>query len=209
MSTASITPKRAPKGGSWSRSTESVVTVESPLLPTAGSGSQWTVTDVGFWDMKKRDVARAPRAAFHLLLQRVKECPPVYLYHAVEQGVPTSVVLLIANAFGGSRESVMDLIGVSETTFRRKEEANEPLPEVAGHRVMGFLRIVAKLQRLLEESGDPERMAKFDLEAWVKDWMREPLPELGDKTPADMLRNPEGQRAVEDLLERMRGGLPA
>jgi Protein of unknown function (DUF2384) len=39
--------------------------------------------------------------------------------------------------------------------------------------------------------------------------MREPLPELGAKTPAEMLRNPEGQRAVEWVLERMRGGLPA
>ena len=38
---------------------------------------------------------------------------------------------------------------------------------------------------------------------------REPLPELGNKTPAEMLRNPEGQRAVELVLERMRGGLPA
>ena len=103
----------------------------------------------------------------------------------------------------------MDLIGVSETTFRRKEEAKEPLPEIAGHRVMAFLRIVAKLQRLLEESGDPEEVARFDLEGWVRGWIREPLPEFGNKNPADMLRNPEGQRAVEELLERMRGGLPA
>jgi putative toxin-antitoxin system antitoxin component (TIGR02293 family) len=133
----------------------------------------------------------------------------VHLYNAVEQGVPTSIVILIAAAFGGSRESVMDLIGVSETTFRRNEEANKPLPEVAGHRVMAFLRIVAMLQRLLDESGDPDRLTTFDLESWVKEWMREPLRELDDKTPADMLRNPEGQRAVEQLLERMRGGVPA
>jgi len=39
--------------------------------------------------------------------------------------------------------------------------------------------------------------------------MRQALPELGGKSPAEMLRNPEGQRAVEQVLERMRGGLPA
>ena len=60
---------------------------------------------------------------------------------------------------------------------------------------------MATLRRLLEESGDPQQLAKFDLEAWVAQWMREPLPELGDKTPAEMLRNPEGQRAVEQVLE--------
>ena len=62
---------------------------------------------------------------------------------------------------------------------------------------------------MLSGIGDPEQLAKFDLETWVAQWMREPLPELGDKTPAEMLRNPEGQRAVEQVLERMRGGLPA
>ena len=177
------------------------------IATTSVSGSKKIL---GFkWEVKSRDVARDPRAAFQTLIHRVKETPSLCLYDAVELGVPTSVVLLIAKAFEGSREPVMDLIGVSETTFRRKEEAKEPLPEIAGHRVMAFLRIVAKLQRLLEESGDPEQLANFNLESWVKTWIGEPLTEFGDKTPADMLRNPEGQRAVEELLERMRGGLPA
>jgi Protein of unknown function (DUF2384) len=39
--------------------------------------------------------------------------------------------------------------------------------------------------------------------------MAQPLPEFGGKTPAQMLRNPEGMRAIEQQLERMRGGLPA
>lgn len=162
-----------------------------------------------FWEINKRDVERNPKGALQALLLRVKECPPIRLYNVVEQGVPTYVVLLLAGAFGNTAASVMSLIGVSETTFRRKEEAREPLPEVAGHRVMGFLRIVATLQRLLQESGDPKLMADFDLEGWVSEWIRNPLPELDGKTPAEMLRNPEGQRAVEELLDRMRGGLPA
>lgn len=160
------------------------------------------------WGVLKRSGARDPRAAFHELLGMIVDCPPVDLYDAVEEGVPTAVVPVIAGAFGGTHESVMELIGVSETTFRRKQEASEPLPEVAGHRVMGFLRIVARLQRLLHDSGDPVQLAGFDLETWVRDWMGEALPEFGGKTPAQMLRNPEGQRAIEELLDRMRGGLP-
>lgn len=103
----------------------------------------------------------------------------------------------------------MNLIGVSEGTFRRKEEADEPLSEVAGHRVMDLPRIVASLQHMLEESADPEQVTGFDLEGWVSEWICTPLLEFDGKSPAQMLRNPEGQRAVEDLLGRMRGGLPA
>lgn len=123
--------------------------------------------------------------------------------------MPTYMVDLIAVATRQPASLVMDIIGVSPTTFRRKEEANEPLPDVAGHRVMGFLRIAATLRRLLDESGDPQATSTFDLEGWLANWMKQQLPELGGKTPAEMLRNPEGLRAVEQVLERMRGGLAA
>jgi len=53
--------------------------------------------------------------------------------------------------------------------------------------VIGFLRVMATLRRLLEESGDPEQLAKFDLAAWVAQWMREPLPELGTRHLPEML----------------------
>lgn len=149
------------------------------------------------------------RKAFHQLVDRVRTSPGVVLYDAVESGVPTYMVDVIAGATGEAATHVMDVIGVSPTTYRRKHEAREPLPDAAGHRVMGFLRVMATLRRLLEESGDPEQLAEFDLDTWVAGWMREPLPEFGNKTPAEMLRNPEGQRAVELVLERMRGGLPA
>jgi putative toxin-antitoxin system antitoxin component (TIGR02293 family) len=165
-----------------------------------------------FWVVhikRQNTTAKDWRRAFDELVGRVIASPGVTLFDAVEAGVPTYLVNVIAGATGEAVNNVMDIIGVSQTTFRRKEEANEPLPDVAGHRVMGFLRVAATLRRLLDESGDPEQLKDFDLDAWVAQWMREPLPELGGKTPAEMLRNPEGQRAVEQVLERMRGGLPA
>ena len=165
-----------------------------------------------FWalQIKRQNLGAADwRRAFHDLVGRVIASPGVTLFDAVEAGVPTYMVNVIAGATGEAAGDVMNMIGVSPTTFRRKEEANEPLPDVAGHRVMGFLRVAATLRRLLQESGNAELLNGFDLEAWVARWMREQLPELGGKTPAEMLRNPEGQRAVEQVLERMRGGLPA
>jgi putative toxin-antitoxin system antitoxin component (TIGR02293 family) len=149
------------------------------------------------------------RREFLDLVERVMASPGIVVFDAVEAGVPTDLVDLIAGATGLPVVDVMELIGVSPTTFRRKVEAREPLPDVAGHRAMGFLRVAATLRRLLDESGDPTQLKSFDLAAWVARWMREALPELGGKTPAEMLRNPEGQRAVEEVLERMRGGLPA
>lgn len=149
------------------------------------------------------------RRTLRELVDQVVASPGVVLFEAVEEGVPTAIVDVIAGATGASVADVMELVGVSATTFRRKEELKERLPDVAGHRVMGFLRVAALLRRLLDESGDPTQRRQFDLEGWLAQWMRHELPELGGKTPAQMLRNPEGQRAVEQVIERMRGGLPA
>lgn len=184
-----------------------------PPLPRPTAKRAMPVDDPGkFWRVRMQGESTSGtqwRRAFHDLVGRVIELPNTVLFDAVEAGVPAYMVNVIAGATGAPVGDVMNLIGVSPTTFRRKEETNEPLPDVAGHRVMGYLRVAATLRRLLEESGDPELLKDFDLETWFARWMREELPDLGGKTPGEMLRNPEGQRAVEEVLERMRGGLPA
>ncbi len=183
-------------------------------VPSLKVAASRTPRDTGssFWAVPARGQPgghKASRRAFNDMVDRVLNSPGVVLYDAVEAGVPTYLVDVIAGATGQAASNVMEIIGVSATTFRRKDEANEPLPDVAGHRVMGFLRVAATLKRLLDESGDPQALRSFDLDAWLAQWMRQELPELGGKTPAEMLRNPEGLRAVEQVLERMRGGLPA
>ena len=165
-----------------------------------------------FWlqsSKKRGDKAEQHRRVLRDLVRQVANSPGTTLFDAVEAGVPAWMVDVIASATGESAAQVMELIGVSPSTFRRKEELNERLPEAAGHRVMGFLRVAATLHRLLHESGDQEQLRNFDVDGWLAQWMRVELPELDGKTPAQMLRNPEGQRAVEQVLERMRGGLPA
>jgi putative toxin-antitoxin system antitoxin component (TIGR02293 family) len=161
-----------------------------------------------FWSPPRARGA-ASTCSLDEFVDSVLDAPGVVLFDAVEAGVPTYMVDVIADATRQPASAVMEFIGVSATTFKRKDEASEPLPDVAGHRVMSFLRIVATLRRMLDESGDAQAMAKFDLNAWLAAWMRQPLAELRGKTPAELLRNPEGLRAVEQVLERMRGGLAA
>jgi putative toxin-antitoxin system antitoxin component (TIGR02293 family) len=151
----------------------------------------------------------ASRQTFAGLVARVLRSPNIVVFEAVEEGVPTYLVELIAAVMQQPASVVMNIIGVSPTTFRRKEKANEPLPDMAGHRVIGFLRIAATLRRLIDDSGDQEALSSFDLDAWLARWLRQPLPALAGRTPVEMLRNPEGIRAVEQVLERMSGGLAA
>lgn len=163
----------------------------------------------GFWAMPQRGIDKGWRSQWNRLVDRVSESDPLTLYKAVEEGVPAATVAILSRALGEPAPGVLDIIGLAETTYRRKAEAGEALPEVAGHRAMALVRVIAKLRQLLAESGDPEQVKDFDLEHWIGGWIKAPLPELGGATPAALLRNPEGQRVIESLLERMRGGLAA
>src|SRR4051812_28660551 len=84
-----------------------------------------------FWSSPARGAAtgaKASRKAFADLVGRVRSSSGIVLFDAVEAGVPTHLVDVIAEATGQSVSSVMDIIGVSPTTFRRKDEAGEVLP---------------------------------------------------------------------------------
>ncbi|MBK1615397.1 hypothetical protein CKO44_18210 [Rubrivivax gelatinosus] len=162
-----------------------------------------------FWALPARGLERNWRSQWNRLVDQFADSDPLTLYQAVEEGVPASTVVLLSKAFGEPALQVLDMLGLPETTYRRKAEAGEALPEVAAHRAIALMRVVARLRQLLAESGDAERTQDFDLEGWFSAWIKEPLPELGGATPAALLRNPEGQRVIDTLLERMRGGLPA
>lgn len=70
-------------------------------------------------------------------------------------------------------------------------------------------RISAKLRTLLRESGDAALFHRFDVEAWVGEWMLQPLPELNGRSPVQVLQHPTGWTVVERVLGRMRGGVCA
>ncbi|MFZ4288154.1 antitoxin Xre/MbcA/ParS toxin-binding domain-containing protein [Variovorax sp. HJSM1_2] len=170
--------------------------------------------------VEKADFWAMPRArGRHLLIDsrrnlldlvlQVNQSSGLTLFHAVEAGVPARLIEVFADATRMPVSTVMRLVGISRTAFLRRREACEPLPDVAGHRAMSLLRIAATLHRLLDECGDPQQSATFDEFAWLAKWIQQSLAELEGQTPGDMLRNPEGLRVVESLLERTRGGLAA
>jgi putative toxin-antitoxin system antitoxin component (TIGR02293 family) len=192
--------------------TAAALSKPSSPLPRAAIQKSSPTAPKHFWDItiQRRGADREVwRRAMQALVKRVNAASDVQLFDAVELGVPTFMVDVIAGATGESTARVLDMVGVAATTFKRKDDANEALPEAAGQRVMGLLRVMATLQRALNESGDAEALTTFDLEAWLAQWLKEPLAALQNKTPAEMLRNAEGQRALGQIIERMRGGLPA
>ena len=155
------------------------VAVSAKLLARPGSAAAAPLQASAFWAVQLKNTTRAigKRTVFDEVLpgkqpekqrdkkrelsdlvSRVSGSPGIELFNAVEAGVPTRVVNMIAEATGEPVSAVIDLIGVSPTTFRRKEEAKECLPDVAGHRVMAYLRVVATLRKQIGRASCRERV---------------------------------------------------
>lgn len=66
--------------------------------------------------------------------------------------------------------------------------------------------VVAMVLRIIGTNSS--EMSNDDLERWTETWMHASNAQLGDKTPADVLREPNGAERIQALLEAMRGGLP-
>lgn len=149
------------------------------------------------------------RDSWNHIIERVRGSDPYTLYRVLEGGVPARTVLLLSCALNIPVGRILVLLGLPESTYRRRIAAGEVLPEQAGHRAMALVRWVAKLRSLLAESGEPGQSRNFDTDGWIGKWICEPMHALGGEAPAALLRNPVGQHVVEALLERMRGGLVA
>ena len=162
-----------------------------------------------FWIFPAKGLGRNWRQQWNRLMGQMRQVDSLTLFKAIEEGVPATTVLIVAKALGYPTLEVLRTLGLSESTFRRKVETGAPLPEVSGHRAVALLRVIARLGQLLADSGDKELLSHFNLESWIGAWLKEPLSELGGATPAALLRNPEGCRVVERLLDEMRGGLVA
>lgn len=63
--------------------------------------------------------------------------------------------------------------------------------------------VVATVQRIVEESGDPDG---FDARQWVREWVHEPLRTLGGTRPIDLLQTDEGLDEVLRLLRQAQAG---
>lgn len=81
----------------------------------------------------------------------------------------------------------------------------EKIESVNGHdqAIPGEEELVSLVDRLVRESGDPRG---FDAAKWVRWWLREYVPALGN-TPASFMGTPEGRALVRNVLEASQSGV--
>lgn len=128
---------------------------------------------------------------------------PLQRITAIKDGLPATLPGDIAAHMGISKDKVYLTLGLPRATVERKVREAKPLSADEGAKVLGFARLVGQVQRMVQESGQPEG---FDAALWLADWIDHPLPALAGMKPAQLMDTAEGQGLVANLLSRIQSG---
>ena len=88
-------------------------------------------------------------------------------------------------------------------TMSPRVEGKDLLKLAEGERVLCVARLVAQVQNIVDESGNPRG---FDAAAWMSRWLNEPLPALGRVLPLDLLHTMEGRTLVSTTFAQIQSG---
>jgi hypothetical protein len=78
-------------------------------------------------------------------------------------------------------------------TVKRKIRSGYTLSKTAGEHVLSIARLIGQVQKMVQESGNPEG---FEPAVWLAKWLAEPNPALGSITPGEYMDTAEGLSAV-------------
>jgi putative toxin-antitoxin system antitoxin component (TIGR02293 family) len=124
----------------------------------------------------------------------------------IKRGVPAADVKSLFSTLDVEQNTGFAVLNLSPATVNKKAKQGATLSPEESERVIGLARLVGQVQAMVQDSGTP---TNFDAAAWLKRWLTEPLPALGNIRPADLMDTMEGQTLVSSTLSQIQSGVYA
>jgi uncharacterized protein (DUF2384 family) len=135
-----------------------------------------------------------------------------YLRYSPQQeseGIPPDAFAVriteLSKSLGLPRCKVLAFLGISRAGVNRGVHAFLPLSADETARVLGVESLIGQVRAMVEE-GAPGEAAGFNAARWLGQWLRQPLPALGERLPASYLHTLDGQRLVRKMLTMIASG---
>ncbi len=122
----------------------------------------------------------------------------------IRAGVPASRIPELAAALHVSRERLLGMLNLPDSSIRRKAHQSAVLSADLSERVIGLVSLIGQVAIMVEDSGGPK---DFDGAGWVGEWLERPIPALGGNAPADYMDTSTGQALVVSLLMQSQAGV--
>lgn len=141
---------------------------------------------------QSRDIASVRKLKRHT--ERNKFIHEV-LIHRIKEGIQASSFEMVTKAYEIPLAEGYALMGIPQSTFRRRLEQGKLLPDESG-RVYRYAELMTKATEMMHD--DSQRAAS---------WFKKPLDVFSGETPLEHAMTEVGAREVEDLIGRIRHGV--
>jgi putative toxin-antitoxin system antitoxin component (TIGR02293 family) len=128
---------------------------------------------------------------------------PMDRIRLIKLGIPARALERMANDMRIPLEQLATTLGLTRATVSRKVRENGALSADAGSRAIGMASLIGQVQKMIDESGDPDG---FSAAEWVARWLDRPLPAIGGQKPAELMDTSEGQALISNILACMQAG---
>lgn len=122
----------------------------------------------------------------------------------IRRGLDASALGTLADEMAMTKERLIAMLGVPRSTVMRKSKDQSRLSTEQSERVLGMMKLVAQVGRIVEESGDA---TGFDAAHWLSEWLEEANPALGGRKPGEFMDTNTGQALVSSLIARMQSAV--
>lgn len=127
----------------------------------------------------------------------------VEIIGVVRRGVPALAIDDLAREMGVPTARLIKWMGWPVAAVERKIRARSALSKSAGGQIFLLIRLISQIQRMVNESGNPEG---FDAAVWLGHWLTEPNLALGCVSPGEYMDTAAGFSLLNDTLARMQSG---
>lgn len=138
-------------------------------------------------------------------LARLNGLDPLQMVDIVRAGVSADLLPYMAKMMAISMEHLYRIVGLPRATADRKVRAHQRLDASQSERALGLAQLVAQVEQIMEESGDPEAV-DFSPAQWVAGWLDRPNPALGGREPGGLMDTAHGRAIVSRLVAQMQSG---
>jgi putative toxin-antitoxin system antitoxin component (TIGR02293 family) len=121
----------------------------------------------------------------------------------IRKGVPAQSIVRTAKVMGVTQERIVTMLAFPKSTTNRKISNRQSLTREQSERMIGLQKLIGQVESIMIESGPDEH---FDAAHWVSQWLEQPLPALGNVSPATYMDTFEGQAIVSGLISQMQSG---
>lgn len=121
----------------------------------------------------------------------------------LKAGVPATQLSELSAAMGIPRQKLCGWVGISSATAKRRPRANAVLSVAEGERLLGVMRLVGLVEKIVVESGNLEN---FDAARWAAQWLDRPNAALEGRSPGEFMDTEDGRQIVRSLISQMQSG---